>query len=380
MIKGYVRDRYATTLREIGVPSPFDLDEFRRRLECHRRRPIFLIDTPSLPEAVSGLWLGTGDGDYVFYPQGVTPLYRAHVVLHEFSHMLLGHGAAAKDRRCIAELLTPELSSRIVQLALGRSGYSTAEERDAELMASLLLERATRQVASHQHVQFADGNERQPGFTVAAQADYAPEGDGTAGLAASTGEFFPEAPSPGCDSSLACPPPAGDASCSSDRLAPLLCSWWDQWLCYRQLHPLWSAVHQAVPQIALQLPRGMRFHLRRRLYRRCIEIRDGELMLRPYCDPAAVHLAMAEVPQVYLGDGALDTKAQVSLLATAIQAKRAGQRARCAATTRARIPSYIGLDLGTEVAALRQLSLALPRSRRTDFRVSKTRAKAGPPG
>jgi hypothetical protein len=340
MIKGYVKDRYARTLREIGVPAPFDLDEFRGRLERHRGRSIYLVAILSMPEAFSGLWLGTRDGDYVFYPQGVTPLHRAHIVLHEFSHMLLGHGAAAKDRRCIAELLTPELSSRIVQIALGRNGYTTAEERDAEVMASLLLERATRQAVGRA----AAGHDR---------------ADMTASSAASSAA--------GTDpiriSSRTCPLPGRVASRSGDHLAVRLRRWWDQWRCYRQLQPLWSAVHQAVPQIALALPRGMRFHLRRRLYRRCIEIRDGELMLRPYCDPAAANLAVAEAPQADLGDRALDTMMQVILLTTAIRAKQAGQRARCAAMTGALVAPCVDLDLGTEMEALRRLSLALTRSK-----------------
>jgi hypothetical protein len=55
---------------------------------------------------------------------------------------------------------------------------------------------------------------------------------------------------------------------------------------YRQLGPLWFALYQADPAIALEPPgllRGnMLFPTRLQLYRRVIEIRDGLLAIRPY--------------------------------------------------------------------------------------------------
>ena len=339
MIKGYVKDRYARTLREIGVPAPFDLDEFRGRLERHRGRSIYLVAILSMPEAFSGLWLGTRDGDYVFYPQGVTPLHRAHIVLHEFSHMLLGHGAAAKDRRCIAELLTPGLSSRIVQLALGRNGYTTAEERDAEVMASMLLERATRQVVGRAVSWTRRAHDRQ--FRGLLNGGNGPCRDLVANRPVAGHGYFPKRGPPGSAATSL----VGSMALLSPASAAVVCG------------------VPGRPQIALVLPRGMRFHLRRRLYRRCIEIRDGELMLRPYCDPAAANLAVAEAPQADLGDRALDTMMQVILLTTAIRAKQAGQRARCAAMPGALVAPCVDLDLGTEMEALRRLSLALTRSK-----------------
>ena len=60
---------------------------------------------------------------------------------------------------------------------------------------------------------------------------------------------------------------------------------------YRRLKPLWTALHRAAPSIALLPPprqltellrlRGVGFHV----YRRTVEIRDGQIELRPYLDP-----------------------------------------------------------------------------------------------
>lgn len=60
---------------------------------------------------------------------------------------------------------------------------------------------------------------------------------------------------------------------------------------YRSLHPLWFALYQAFPAIALHPPVKPRDNqvavgdLDYRLYRRMIEIRDGLLVLRPYLGP-----------------------------------------------------------------------------------------------
>ncbi|MEV5505442.1 MAB_1171c family putative transporter [Streptomyces orinoci] len=73
------------------------------------------------------------------------------------------------------------------------------------------------------------------------------------------------------------------------------------WSCrtYRALTPLWSALHQAFPQIALpQLhPRGVHFAL----YRRVIEIHDGLLLLRPRlaaCDRSGPDTAAATAARI----------------------------------------------------------------------------------
>ncbi|MEV7023186.1 MAB_1171c family putative transporter, partial [Kitasatospora sp. NPDC093558] len=59
---------------------------------------------------------------------------------------------------------------------------------------------------------------------------------------------------------------------------------------YRRLEPLWSALRATVPAVELlpdaarvgrRAPHGARFAL----YRRIIEIRDGQLALRPYVHP-----------------------------------------------------------------------------------------------
>ncbi|GAA1909692.1 MAB_1171c family putative transporter [Streptantibioticus ferralitis] len=64
--------------------------------------------------------------------------------------------------------------------------------------------------------------------------------------------------------------------------------WLESYRSYRRLRPLWWALYRAVPAIALDPPPSPLLDLlpprdlEYRLYRRVIEIRDGQLALRPY--------------------------------------------------------------------------------------------------
>ena len=60
--------------------------------------------------------------------------------------MLLGHQhSAAWDQ--LVSLLAPDVDQALIQLILGRSAYSNAEEREAETLASLILSSGVKTTA-----------------------------------------------------------------------------------------------------------------------------------------------------------------------------------------------------------------------------------------
>jgi hypothetical protein len=134
--------RHAAIVRDLDIPSPFDLSEFASRLERQRNRPIRLRPFSFAPGAPCGLWIGTAEADYVYYEQGTTPFHRSFIALHELAHMLLGH-CGLPAWHSLARRVAPDVSPALVSLMLGRSGYSSPEEREAETLASLILDRAT---------------------------------------------------------------------------------------------------------------------------------------------------------------------------------------------------------------------------------------------
>ena len=134
--------RHAAIVRDLDIPSPFDLNEFAASLERRRNRPIRLRPFSFAPSSLCGLWIGTAQADYVYYEQGTTPFHRNFIALHELAHMLLDHRGLSAWQSLVHRV-APDVSPALVTLMLGRSAYSSPEEREAETLASLILQRAT---------------------------------------------------------------------------------------------------------------------------------------------------------------------------------------------------------------------------------------------
>jgi hypothetical protein len=112
-------------------------------LERRRERPIRLRPFNSGPGCPCGLWIATADADYIYHEASTTPFHATHIVLHEIAHMLLDHQDPTAWEQFIS-LLAPDVSQTLIQLILSRGAYSTAEERDAETLASLILSSTMR--------------------------------------------------------------------------------------------------------------------------------------------------------------------------------------------------------------------------------------------
>ncbi|GAA1288052.1 MAB_1171c family putative transporter [Saccharothrix xinjiangensis] len=102
------------------------------------------------------------------------------------------------------------------------------------------------------------------------------------------------------------------------RRLSALAGWVGRYRAYRRLRPLWAALYEASPAIALDPPRSRLGELvpprdlRYRLYRRVIEIRDGQLALR----------RCATAPDV--ADGERRAEDEAAALWTALRARQVG--------------------------------------------------------
>lgn len=145
------RRRYSHLLRNIAIPEPFDLQVFCANIERSRGRPLRLHQLP-VEAAIGfcGLYVELSRADHVFFPAGTSAWHQQHIVLHELTHLLCRHRGRGTGRPLVSagvlHELMPSLDPEIVRTALGRSGYSDPEEREAEMVASLILERAGRVV------------------------------------------------------------------------------------------------------------------------------------------------------------------------------------------------------------------------------------------
>jgi hypothetical protein len=92
--------------------------------------------------------VSTDRADYIGYPVATTPLHQQHIVLHEIGHLLCEHPGRSGPADSVARGLTTQLSDELVSRVLGRTAYDEQEEQEAELIASLALQRAVHHPVS----------------------------------------------------------------------------------------------------------------------------------------------------------------------------------------------------------------------------------------
>ncbi|MEU8232640.1 hypothetical protein AB0C12_23910 [Actinoplanes sp. NPDC048967] len=171
-----LRRRCERRLENIAIPNPFDLDIFCAAMATYRGRPLTLRPMAGLSAGLPcGLWISVESADYVFYDPETSQLHAEHIVLHELSHMLSGHTTgvnASSDGKGSGGMggggnsggigrLVPDLDPRTINTILGRVSYTTTQEREAEMLASLIRARSA----------FGAANGRPSGDTLGRVAD-----------------------------------------------------------------------------------------------------------------------------------------------------------------------------------------------------------------
>jgi hypothetical protein len=130
-----IRRRCEARLRELSLPTPFDLDIFIVGIATRRSRPIVRYALP-LMGGLPGLWIETDTADLLYYEERTSPLHQQHIILHELGHILLGHrGVHLVD---IGDLTLTDLR------ALRADHYTRGEEHEAETLATLIGHRVQR--------------------------------------------------------------------------------------------------------------------------------------------------------------------------------------------------------------------------------------------
>ncbi|MEW2145912.1 hypothetical protein AB0869_24170 [Micromonospora vinacea] len=136
-----LRRRCERIVAELEVPEPFDIRKLCDVLAERRGRPIHLVPIKLPAQTVCGMCVPTGDFDAIFFEQDTSPLHQLLIIGHELGHLLAGHRATEVLDADASRLLLPDLDPQLVQRSLGRSNYAAAEEREAEMIGSLLLRR-----------------------------------------------------------------------------------------------------------------------------------------------------------------------------------------------------------------------------------------------
>jgi hypothetical protein len=104
--------------------------------------------------------------------------------------------------------------------------------------------------------------------------------------------------------------------------------WAHTYRAHRRLYPLWSALYEVTPEIALDpaesefLDRLRIRDLDFRLYRRVIEIRDGRLALRSFLDADVARRARKEALKSGLDGGRVEAAVEARVLAAGVENAR----------------------------------------------------------
>ncbi|WP_120520787.1 hypothetical protein [Arthrobacter celericrescens] len=127
--------------RGFGLPSDATLRFIHRKLEEQRGRTITVAEVPGLAGTeLCGLWLICADRDIVIHAPAKSSWHRQQIILHEFSHMILGHDLKTKGSERFSTLL-PNLDEQQILRTLARSSYTDDAELAAEALADQLATR-----------------------------------------------------------------------------------------------------------------------------------------------------------------------------------------------------------------------------------------------
>jgi hypothetical protein len=135
-----LRKRCWAIVRRLPLPEPFSVSALCDSIAADRGRTLYLhpMDRPEgVLDMPCGMWVATDVADHVFFEQQTSTFHQEHIILHELGHMICGHTIDMLD----PALVDADNGDEPVQRALFRASYNTEQEQEAELLATLLLER-----------------------------------------------------------------------------------------------------------------------------------------------------------------------------------------------------------------------------------------------
>lgn len=137
-----LRQRCRRLLRELDMRPPFDVAQMCARLGTLRGRPVRLLAHPLPAPGPFGVWLATSSADHIVYQQQTTRPHQVHIILHELGHLIADHHSDEEDDG-VLRMLYPDIDPGVIRRALRRTSYDNAQEREAETVATIILQWAS---------------------------------------------------------------------------------------------------------------------------------------------------------------------------------------------------------------------------------------------
>ncbi|MDX3584201.1 hypothetical protein [Streptomyces europaeiscabiei] len=154
-----VRQRCEAVVAALRLPPEAGLEEVCGLVADRLGRPVHTLTMP-LGGVASGMTILLEQELWICADQDTSAWHQAHVKLHELGHLLMGHEQEAAVTEEALTLWTPSLNTGVAMRHMGigpvfqrHHAYDKPAEMEAEIVASLLEERMSPNVASFSALQ-----------------------------------------------------------------------------------------------------------------------------------------------------------------------------------------------------------------------------------
>jgi hypothetical protein len=137
-----LRRRCRALLQQLDIRPPLDVPQLCARLGEHRGRPIYLQPAPIPLPGPFGIWLSLASSDVIVYQEETSRTHQKHIILHELAHLVAGHSSDEDDDGLLRAMF-PTIDPEMVRRMLRRTSYDSRQEREAETVATIILEWAS---------------------------------------------------------------------------------------------------------------------------------------------------------------------------------------------------------------------------------------------
>lgn len=128
-------------INRLSLPHRFTTRTLRDAIAELRGKPILLkpLNTVGVSNPPCGVRLETPQTDLVFYETGTSVHHQRHILTHELMHIFRDHPGSLEVDTPTAHALG--VNPTLVLRMSGRTRYSTVEEREAEILATVVRHR-----------------------------------------------------------------------------------------------------------------------------------------------------------------------------------------------------------------------------------------------
>lgn len=130
-------------LENIPASESLSVEKICEAISEQRGRRLYVHSitvTPARGLKACGVWIATEIADHIFVEEQTSKFHQAHIILHEIGHMLCGHALEDFTADIPRFAQHGHLDADRVARALARTSYNNRQEREAEMVASIILE------------------------------------------------------------------------------------------------------------------------------------------------------------------------------------------------------------------------------------------------